>query len=148
MSNAAKSAKQERGRPFKKGQSGNPAGRPQGSRHKATLAMEAILDGDAEALGRKAVELALAGDTGALRLCLERLMPARKSRPVSVSLPAIKGPAELLDAMSQVVQSAASGEIDVDEATALAGLLDLKRKAIETVDIERRLTALEAKDPK
>lgn len=148
MSSAAKSAKQERGRPFKKGQSGNPAGRPQGSRHKSTLAMEAIFEGDAETLGRKAVELALEGDTVALRLCLERLMPARKSRPVSVSLPAIKAPEDLLNAMSKVVESAASGEIDVDEAMVLAGLLDLKRKAIETVDIERRLSALEAKDTK
>jgi hypothetical protein len=42
---AANSAKQQRGRPFPKGVSGNPAGRPLGSRHKVTLAVEALLDG-------------------------------------------------------------------------------------------------------
>src|SRR5580704_11696466 len=61
-----------RGRPFAKGQSGNPAGRRRGCRNKATRAAEAYLDGEAETLARKAVELALAGNALALRLCLER----------------------------------------------------------------------------
>ena len=58
----------QRGRPFIKGQSGNPAGRPRGSRNRATRAMQTLLDGEAQALTRKAVELALEGDTTALRL--------------------------------------------------------------------------------
>ena len=53
---------------------GNP-GRPAGSRHKYVLAIQSLLDGEAEALGRKAIELALAGDTVVLRLCLERIAP-------------------------------------------------------------------------
>lgn len=65
----------QRGRPFPKGVSGNPAGRKAGTRNRATMAAEALLDGEAEALTRKAVELALQGDTVALRLCLERLCP-------------------------------------------------------------------------
>jgi hypothetical protein len=57
---------------FKPGQSGNPAGKPKGARHKTTLAMEALLEGEAEGPTRKAVEMALAGDTTAMRLCFER----------------------------------------------------------------------------
>jgi hypothetical protein len=76
--------KQPPGRRFQPGVSGNPAGRPKGAKNKSTLAAEALLDGEAEALTRKAVEMALRGDTVALRLCLERLMPPRRDRPVAV----------------------------------------------------------------
>jgi hypothetical protein len=68
------------------------AGRPPGSRHKATLAIEALLEGEAEGLTRKAIELALAGDTTALRLCLERLAPPAKSRRISIDLPKLEVP--------------------------------------------------------
>jgi hypothetical protein len=64
------------------GHSGNPRGRPRGARAKATLAVEAILQGELKGLARKAIELALAGDTTALRLCLERLMPPARGRHV------------------------------------------------------------------
>ena len=63
-----------RGRPFPPGVSGNPAGRLPGTRNRATMAAEALLDGEAEALTRKAIEMAMAGDTTALRLCLERIL--------------------------------------------------------------------------
>src|SRR5918998_3546498 len=73
-----------------KGVSGNPAGRPKGARHKYLLAMEALLDGEAESLTRKAIELALAGDTTALRLCLDRLAPPRKGRPITLAVGDVK----------------------------------------------------------
>src|SRR6185437_11447625 len=74
---------------FKPGQSGNPKGRAKGSRNQMTLAMEALLDGESEALTRKAIELALGGDITALRLCLDRVLPPRKDRPVAFTLPTI-----------------------------------------------------------
>jgi hypothetical protein len=61
----------------------NNPGKPKGARCKAILAAEAILNGEAESLTRKAVELALEGDSVALKICIERLVPARKDRPVS-----------------------------------------------------------------
>jgi len=81
---------QQHGGQWKKGQSGNPAGRPVGARHKATMAVQVLLDGEAERLTRKAVELALAGDMGALRLCLERILPPRKDVPVTLPVPQIE----------------------------------------------------------
>src|SRR6185437_8037184 len=78
-----------RGRPFQKGRSGNPAGRQPGCRNRTTLVAEALLEGEAQALVRKAIELALAGDTTALRLCLERVVPQRKSRAVAFEAPRI-----------------------------------------------------------
>jgi hypothetical protein len=76
---------------------GNP-GRPKGARHRTTLAIEAILDGEAEALTRKAIELAKAGDTTALRLCLERLAPPRKDRPLKLTMPPLERPEDAMTA--------------------------------------------------
>ena len=65
-----------------------------GARHKATVAAEALLDGEAEALTRKAVEMALAGDGTALRLCLDRIIPPRRERPVRFKMPVLQSPAD------------------------------------------------------
>ena len=70
----------EQGGRFRKGRSGNPKGCPTGSRHKATLAAEVLLDGESEKLTRKAIAMALEGDTTALRLCLERILAARRDK--------------------------------------------------------------------
>jgi hypothetical protein len=52
--------------PFEPGKSGNPAGKLKGTRNKTTLAVEALLDGEAETITRKAIELAKDGDLAAL----------------------------------------------------------------------------------
>ena len=131
-------------KPFQPGQSGNPKGRPRGARNKATLAVEALLEGEAEALSRKAVELALGGDVTALRLCLERLMPPRKDRPVTVELPAIETAADVVGASAALVKAAASGEVTPSEATQLARLLEVHVGAIEMHELQERIARLEA----
>ncbi len=83
---------------------GNP-GRPQGARHKVTLAVEELLHGEADGLTRKAIDLALSGDTTALRLCLERIAPPRKDAPVSIDLPAMTNAAEAASAASGVLSA-------------------------------------------
>ncbi len=145
IENTTEEQRSTRPRGFQPGQSGNPDGRPKGARNAATVAAEALLDGEAEALTRKCVEMALAGDTVALRLCLERILPARKSRSVAFDLPDVNQAADLVPAFAAVVKAMAAGEIAPDEAVTVAGVLEMKRKAIETVDIERRLTAIEAR---
>ncbi|MFC3636129.1 DUF5681 domain-containing protein [Camelimonas fluminis] len=62
--------------------SGNPAGKPRRSRHRTTRAIDELLAGEAGRITHKAIEMACGGDTVALRLCLERLAPPRKDRPV------------------------------------------------------------------
>ena len=44
--------------PFKKGDIGNPAGRPVGSRGKATIAAEALMEGETDRLTRKCIDAA------------------------------------------------------------------------------------------
>ena len=128
---------------FKTGQSGNPGGRPKGALNKATLATQALLDGEAEALTRKAVELAKDGNPMALRLCLERLLPPRRDRPISFTLPKIKGAEDLLQALNAILEAVAGGEITPAEGQTLTAMLDAYRKGLETTDLEARITALE-----
>jgi len=129
---------------FQKGRSGNPAGRQPGSRNRATIAAELLLEGEGEALTRRAIELALEGDTTALKLCLERILPQRRSRRVFFDLPPIERSEDLGKAIGSVMQGAASGQLFLDEAAALIGMMEARRKALETIDLEQRLQALEA----
>ena len=143
---AENTAGKQRGKPFPKGKSGNPKGKPKGCLHKVTMAVQDLLDGEAQALTQKAVDMAKAGDTVALRLCLERLLPPRKERPVSVDLPSVAGVADLAGVTAALLQAAAKGLITPGEAQALGALAETHRKALETTELERRITALEAKE--
>ncbi len=145
MTDADKRARKQRGRPFPKGQSGNPAGRSSGSRNKATLVALALLDGEAENLVRKAVDLALSGDSTALRLCLERLVPLKKDAPVSLKVPKIESAADLPRVTETILAAVSKGKITPSEAQALAGILETHRKVLETAEIEARVVALEEK---
>jgi hypothetical protein len=104
--------KQNRPWQFQLGQLGNPKGRPKGCRHRATVAAEALLDGEAEGLTRKAIELALAGDTTALRLCLERILPARKDRPIRLQIPQIERRAGSNQGHGSVARGRCHGRVD------------------------------------
>lgn len=143
MSTKPENARRDQAGRFKKGHSGNPAGKPKGTRHKATMAALELLEGEAEVLSRKAIDLALAGDTTALRLCLERLLPARKDMPVNLELPSPQGPGDVVRLLAALLKSVAAGDVAPSEAKTIAGLLDNYRKAVETEEMERRLRALE-----
>jgi hypothetical protein len=130
---------------WRPGESGNPTGKPKGALNRSTRAVLDLLDGEAEALTRRAVELALEGDTTALRLCLERLAPPIKDRPVTVPLPPMAGAEDASKAMAAVVAAMASGNITPGEAAAVAGVVESFRRVLEVEELERRLAALEQK---
>ena len=98
-------APKTRGRPFPPGNSG----RPKGARHKATQAIQALLDGEGEALTRKAIELALAGDATALRLCMDRILPALRERAVVVELPPLTAPQDAVAASAALLAAVVCG---------------------------------------
>jgi uncharacterized protein DUF5681 len=132
-----------RGRSFAKGQSGNPAGRPLGSRNRTTRAAEALLDGEAEALTRKAIELARNGDLTALRICLDRILPPRRERRLNFELPKLNSAEDAVKASAAIVAMVAAGEITLSEAEAMGRLVDHFIRALEAHDIDQRLRALE-----
>jgi hypothetical protein len=128
---------------FRPGQSGNPNGRPKGSRNAATLALESLLDGEAEALTRKAIEMAKDGDMQALRLCLDRILPPRKDRPVSIEMPPIESAADAKTASAALLAAVAAGSLTPSEAAEIAKLVDAYVKAIEMSEVLARLEKLE-----
>lgn len=138
-----KTARQQRGRPFKPGQSGNPAGRPKGARNATTLAVEALLDGEAEELTRKAIELGLAGDITALRLCLDRIVAPRKDRHIAFKLPKLEKPEDAVAAAAAIVEAVAAAELTPSEAAEMMKLVEGYTRILEAEDHEQRLRALE-----
>ena len=130
---------------FKPGQSGNPSGKPKGSLNRITLAIQCLLDGEGEELTRKAIELAKDGDLTALKLCLERICPPRKSRPINIDLPDVKTSEGVSLAQTSVVQAVGEGEITPEEGQVLSNILESRRKSIESEDHERRLYELESR---
>ena len=140
---ADNTAKKQRGKPFKRGRSGNPDGRPFGALNRATMAAQALLDGEAEALTRKAVELALEGNMAALKLCLERICPPRRERPLEANLPSVAEVNDLPRLTGALIQAVGRGELTTGEAAALSQLATAHGKTLELADLERRLKCLE-----
>ena len=136
---------------FLPGQSGNPAGRPRGSRNKKTLFLESLLDGESEALMRRLIGLAKMGDDLAMRLCVERMMPPRRDRPVPLALPRIESEADARRACGEVIEALSEGEVTPKEAEQLlraiagAGVIMQSGEMAERMKwIQERLAALSA----
>ncbi len=132
-----------RGRPFEKGRSGNPAGKLPGTRNKATLAAEALLDGEAEGLTRLAVDRAHAGSDFALRLCLDRILAPLRERIVHFALPPVQSAADLAPMLGAITAAVAEGRLTPNEAVVMSQVAATFIKAIETSDFERRLQLVE-----
>jgi hypothetical protein len=117
-----------RGRPWVKGQSGNPRGRPSRARQAARVA-EALIGRKTVPLTNKLIELALLGDRTALRLCLDRIAPARREPPIDLDLPAIASRADLLAALTAIAEAAASGVLTASQSAVLTKMLIELRQA-------------------
>jgi hypothetical protein len=137
-----------RGRPFEPGRSGNPNGRPKGSRNRITRALEELIDGKAEALVAKAIAKALEGDSSMLRALLSRTVPAQRARTVELELPSIETAADAPAASAAVLAACSCGEISPAEADAIMTLIKTHVHIIEGADLEARLSALESKKQK
>ncbi len=118
-------------------------GRTPGSRNRTTVAVEALLEGEHEALTRAAIAKALEGDATALRLCLDRIAPARKDSPVTFALPPIKTAEDALAASSALLAAVAQGEVTPDEAGRIMALLTAHKGLVEASDLAARIEKLE-----
>ena len=118
-------------------------GKPKGARHRITLAVEALLEGQAEALTQAAIDRALGGDTTAQRICLDRIAPTRRDAPISFDMPTVETAADASSVATAILRAVSAGEITPMEGATVMGLLEGYRRAIETTEFEERLAALE-----
>lgn len=130
---------------FQKGQSGNPKGKPRGTRNKATLAAERLLQGELEEICRKLIEQAKEGNTQAIKLVLDRILPPKKNPTVSIKLPKLNSPSDALKAIASITLAVANGELSPAEGETLSGIVGTYVKALEASDFETRLNSLEGK---
>lgn len=128
---------------FQKGQSGNPRGRARGSRNKATLLIEQLLGDATKDITEKAIELAKAGDSTALRLCMDRIVPARRDRHIPFKLPKLEKPEDAIAAAAAIVEAVAIAELTPSEAAEMMKLVEGYTRILEAEDHEQRLRALE-----
>lgn len=130
---------------WKKGESGNPTGKPAGARNKATVMVQSIMERGAQEIAEAVVGLAKEGDLSAARLVLERLLPPAKERPIALTLPDTGSAEGIAQAQAAILQAVAAGDLLPGEGTALAGIVEARRKAVETHELEQRISALEGK---
>ena len=140
-----KTGKYRRSQPcnFKKGQSGNPAGRPRGALNRATVLAQELLSARVESIAGKLIELAEGGDMRAIRVCMDRLAPVIKHQPIAVELPPIEKPADSVEAAASIAAAVAAGELTATEAAELAKVVEVYVAAVNSKGFDERLTKLE-----
>lgn len=130
---------------WKKGESGNPKGKRRGTLNKKTVLAMALLEQDLEAITKVVVDAALGGDMAAARFIVERMVPPMRERPITIDLPVVDSAAGISVAQQAILGAVARGDLLPAEGTTLAGIVEMRRKSIETEELELRIAALESK---
>jgi hypothetical protein len=145
--NAAAEQRKQRGRgpgrPWPRGVSGNPAGKKPGTRNRATMLGQELLDAQAPNLVRKAISMAIRGDVAALRICMDRIVPVARHRTVRFSLPTLSSAKDASAAMAAVLAAVAEGTLTPDEVSELSNLVANFVKTLEVTALGERIEALE-----
>ena len=128
---------------YKKGESGNPAGRPPGTLNKTTIIVQKLLASEAEEIGRSVIKMAKEGDFQAAKLILERVCPPMRDSPVDLKLPKIKKVKDIAEAFCHINEAITAGQISPGQGKVISDILETQRKALETNDLEKRIEQLE-----
>jgi len=126
---------------FKKGQSGNPAGRPKGSGISGQL--RKAIEGEAASIIDALIEQAKGGDTAAAKTLLDRVLPALKPESQAISLPELVAAPTLADKAKAAIDAAGAGDIAPSAASDMVSAIAGLAKIIETTELQKRLEALE-----
>lgn len=140
-----KTGKKQETTQFQKGLSGNPKGRPKGSCGKSTQLAQSILQDNATEICHQLIEQAKRGNVQAIKIVIDRILPICKERHITVDLPQIKSPSDVLTAINLITAAVSEGKISPSEGEALGRIVDINIKTLELNSYEERLRALEAK---
>lgn len=132
-----------RGRPFGKGNTLG-RGRPKGSHNKAASPGLQLLDDFAVPLMRKCISLALHGDPGPMRMCMDRMFPVRRDAPIRMKMPKITSLLDIAGAAEVVTQDIAHGRITPTEGEKVMNVLEIRSGIIVNGPFESRVAELEA----
>ena len=127
---------------FKPGQSGNPDGRPKGVPDRRTVYREALADRAPEII-TTLIEKALDGDSTALRLCADRIVPTLKATDASINI-TLSG--SLAEQGRQVLEGLGDGTLSPNEASTAMGILQTQSKLVESDEIIDRIEQLERRN--
>jgi hypothetical protein len=128
---------------FQAGESGNPAGRAVGSRNKKTLAVEAALFDHAEALVKNLVDRAMAGEPAAMRLAMERVLPAGRGRPLPIDLPPVRSAEDAQAAAAVIMAALKEGAISAREAVDLLRVVEGLTRLSGAIDVIKKIARKE-----
>ena len=128
---------------FVKGQSGNPRGKPKGVRHATTQISYALMEGNLAEVLATVIERAKSGDMTACRMIVDKVLPNTKDRPITLHLPQITDLDGVGKAQAEILQAVAIGEITPSEGEKIASIVEARRRSIETIDLEARISRLE-----
>jgi hypothetical protein len=126
---------------YRRGSSGNPAGKKPGTRNRATLLKASLNEGEDATIARVVVEKALAGDAVAARFVLERLQPRPRGRAIHLAIPEGESAAgDVVATFNAALKAMAAGEITPDEALAVARFLEGRFRVLKAWKLEQTLT--------
>jgi hypothetical protein len=126
-----------RGRSFPKG---NP-GRKRGSKNRSTLITAALLEGEADEIVRKGMELAKAGNVVMLKFFLSRIVPPE--RTITFDWPGVNSADDAPEALGAIMRLVSEGTITPSEGAALASVVHTYSRVVENADLVKRLDLLE-----
>ncbi len=129
---------------FKKGVSGNPSGRPKGSYNKITRDIKNIMFDEAGAISRKCVELAKAGNSKAMSICMDRLFVKPKHSPVEIkNFPNIDKMEDIPKLTNFILKKISSADITIEQGTLLAQISEKHSQNLQISELVKRIEELE-----
>ena len=144
MKTTSNNGSKTRGKPFQPGNNFGK-GRPAGSRNKATLVLEALIEGQGEEIINTIIASAKDGDMTAAKALLDRLVPTRKSSPPAISLSPAASTTHLEGALFEVFNHLADQNLAPEEAAQITSVIASHIKLHETLKLEDRILQLEQK---